>query len=375
MILHLIETGGPGGAEQMLLRLAEEYGRRGLSQAICLRKEGWLAGEVRRRDLPLKIIPIGALPDVCWLRELRQLTRNFGVTAIHAHEFAMNVRGAMLGIWLGIRVVATVHGKGYYGEKWLRRQAYRLTSRSAWLVAVSEDIRQQLIKACGVNSRRVRVILNGVDTERFQYNEQKRRLFRERFGIRNDQLLLGTVGSYYPVKGHRFLIEAMKGIVGVNHNVKLVMAGQGPLADELRKQAEDSALGECINIVGYVEDTPGFLSALDIFVLPSLSEGLPLALLEAAANRRCIVATDVGGTPEIIVHKENGILVQPGDAKALRDALVELFDPRTRFSLAANAFATVTRDWSIQRTADRYLELLLALKSAENLQPHGSACS
>ena len=375
MILHLIETSGPGGAEQMLLRLAAEYGRRGLSQMVCLRKDGWLAGEVRRRGLPLKIIPIGRLPDTYWLRKLRQLAWKLGVKAIHAHEFAMNVRAAMLGRCLGIPVVATVHGKEYYGDKWVRRQVYRLTSRSACLIAVSEDIRQQLVSRCGIKSHRVNVIRNGVDTERFRYNEEKRRFYRNLFGVAENQLLLGTVGSYYPVKGHRFLIDAMKKIAAVDRSVKLVMAGQGPLADELRNQAENSGLGECINVVGYVEDTPGFLSALDIFVMPSLSEGLALALLEAAANNRCIVATDVGGTPEIIVNKENGVLVRPGDAKALADAVVELFDPKTRFSLAANAAATVKRDWSIQRTADRYLEFLLPITSAGNLPLHGSTCS
>ena len=152
MILHLIETTGPGGAEQMLLRLAVEYGRRGLSQMVCLRKDGWLVGEVRRLGLPLKIFPIGGLPDIPWLRELRRVARNCGVTAIHAHEFAMNVRVAILGRWLGIPVVATVHGTGYYGDKWVRRQAYRLTSRWARLIAVSEDIRQRLINRCGVKS-------------------------------------------------------------------------------------------------------------------------------------------------------------------------------------------------------------------------------
>jgi glycosyltransferase involved in cell wall biosynthesis len=357
-ILHMIETGGPGGAEQMLLRLADEYGRRGLEQMVCLRKDGWLAGQVLQRGLTLEIVPLGKLPDISWLSKLRRIVNTYGVTAIHTHEFAMNVSGAMLGRWLDIPVVATVHGKGYYGDNWVRRQAYRLISLSASLVAVSEDIRQHLIKQCGVRSHRVAVILNGVDMERFRFNEEKRHAFRKLFGVTDGQLLLGSLGSYYPVKGQQYLIDAMARLVVVDRSVKLVMAGQGPLENELRRHVNGNGLGECVRIVGYIEDTPGFLSALDIFVMPSLSEGLPLALLEAAANERCIVATSVGGIPEIIVNQESGILVPPGNVDALSEALAGLFDPIRRDRLAANAAAKVRREWSIHRTADRYLELL-----------------
>ncbi len=363
MILHLIETGGPGGAEQMLLRLADEYGRRGFSQLVCLRKEGWLAEEVRQRGLALEIRQLGRLPDLGWFYELRHLARIYKVKAIHAHEFAMNVRGAMLAKWLGIPAVSTVHGKGYYGDKWTRRLAYRITSRLTNIAAVSRDIRNHLITQVKINQFRASVIPNGVDTTLFCFNAEKRRILRNQLGVQGDQLLLGTVGSYYPVKGHRFLIDAMQKLVAINHNVKLIMAGQGPLAEELRRHSIDKALGSHVQIAGYIEDTAGFLSALDIFVMPSLSEGQPLALLEAAANGRCIVATHVGGIPEIIVNNESGILVPPGNIDALADALAQLLaDPERRHALASTAAATIQKSWSIQSTADRYLALLFPIE-------------
>jgi len=365
----MIETGGPGGAEQMLLRLADEYDRRGLAQMVCLRKDGWLAGEVRRRGLALEIRTLGRLPDLGWLCELRRLARIYGVTAIHAHEFAMNVRAAMLAKWLKIPVVATVHGKSYYGDRQARRLAYRVTSRLTNLIAVSEDIRNHLISKIRISPLRTSVIPNGVDTRRFCFNAEKRYMMRAQLGIQDDQLLLGTIGSYYPVKGHRFLIDAMKKLVAVDRNVKLVMAGQGPLAGELRNQVNANKLAEDVQIIGYIEDIPALLSALDIFVMPSLSEGQPLALLEAAANGRCIVATNVGGIPEIIANNESGVLVPPGDVDALAGVLARLLsEPDLRLALASNATTTVQKHWSIQRTADRYLALLLpaqrlALKS------------
>jgi glycosyltransferase involved in cell wall biosynthesis len=183
---------------------------------------------------------------------------------------------------------------------------------------------------------------------------------RAKYGVSDNQLLLGTVGSYYLVKGQRFLIDAMKKVIAIYPMVKMVMAGQGPLAEDLRKQVNNNGLGANVQIVGYVEDTPGFLSALDIFVMPSLSEGQPLALLEAAANGRCIVATHVGGIPEIVANNKSAVLVPPGDVDSLADALVVLIaEPGFRVDLAANASMLVQKRWSIQRTADQYLALLL----------------
>jgi len=359
VILHLIETGGPGGAEQMLLRLAEEYRRRGIEQMVCLRKEGWLAGEVRRRNLPLVISPLGRLPDLAWLRRMRGIALEKGVSGIHAHEFAMNVRGGLLASRLRVPCVATVHGRGYFDQKRSRRLAYRVTSRLAGLVAVSEDIRQQLI-ASGVSPKRVRVLANGVDVGRFAFDPEKRRRVRAGFGFSDHDVLLGSVGSYYPVKGHRYLIDAMKTLVETFSRVRLVLAGQGPLAEDLRKQAAALGLASRVQVTGYVEDTVGLLSALDLFVLPSLSEGQPLALLEAGANGRCIVASRVGGVPEILTDRENALLVEPGSADLLAQALAHLIANRSeRERLGTNVERTIRCHWSIRSVADRYLELLL----------------
>jgi len=366
MILHLIETGGPGGAEQMLLRLTDEYSRRGLAQMVCLRKEGWLAGEARKRGLPVAIKPLGRLPDLGWLRWMNKLARQKGVSGIHAHEFAMNVRGGILASWLRLPCVATVHGKGYFGDRRARRLAYLATSRLANMVAVSEDIRRQLVQSVGIDKGRVTVISNGVDIDRFAFDPKKRQVFRSRYGISEGTVLLGTIGSYYPVKGHRFLVEAMKPLASRFGNVHLLMAGQGALAADLQQQIDASGLASKIDIVGYVEDTAGFLSALDLFVLPSLSEGQPLSLLEAGANGRCIVASNVGGVPEILCNGKSALLVEAGDVDSLFSALLHLIEnPDVCNRLSTNAERVVRQSWSIQSVADRYLNLLLSKEDIE----------
>jgi glycosyltransferase involved in cell wall biosynthesis len=359
MILHLIETGGPGGAEQMLLRLCDEYKRKGYSQLVCLRKEGWLAEEVRKRSLPLEIRPLQRKLDFSWLKELRQIIKHFEITSIHSHEFTMNIHGAILGKWLKIPSVATVHGKVYYNKKWNRRLAYRFISRLTNMVAVSKDIKNYLISICKISPERVSVIPNGINIDFFRFNKEKRDIIRSQLKINDDQILLGTIGSYYPIKGHKFLIDALPGLILKYPNIRLVMAGQGPLEKDLQAQINKNGLRDYVKIIGYVEDIPSLLSALDVFTMPSLSEGHPLALLEAAANGRSIVATNVGGISEIIKNTESGILVPPGDANALTEALSYLLsDPKIRITIANNAATVVNESWSINNTSERYLALL-----------------
>jgi len=137
LILHLIETGGPGGAEQMLLRLISAYARRGVEQCVVLRKDGWLADEVRSSGIDLTIVPQGKTPDLNWLSKMFRLAKKANVSAIHSHEFAMNVHSAVLARLLRVPCVMTVHGKGYYCETVARRWAYRFASRLGQLVTVS----------------------------------------------------------------------------------------------------------------------------------------------------------------------------------------------------------------------------------------------
>ena len=152
----------------MLLRLADEYHRRGYSQIVCLRKNGWLASEVKKRNISLLVEPLGCFPDVLWLYRMVKHIRFHGIGCIHSHEFAMNIHSAILGKCLGVPVVTTVHGKKYYGEKSSRRMAYRLAANSTNMVAVSKDIHRYLVKNLGIDSDKIKVIGNGVDTNLFK---------------------------------------------------------------------------------------------------------------------------------------------------------------------------------------------------------------
>jgi glycosyltransferase involved in cell wall biosynthesis len=342
-----------------MLRLADIYQERGHNQTVCLCKEGWLADQVRARGFRLLIRPLGHTPDARWIIWLLRNVRSLGIDAVHAHEFAMSVHAGLTARLAGIRAVATIHGKGYYADKLTRRVAVRVVSRVAKLVAVSDDICNYVRAATGVAGNYIRVVPNGVDTTRFKFDPAARERRRASLGVHHGQLLIGAVGSYYAVKGHRYLIEAMSRVRADHPSACLVIAGQGPLERELQDQITSLGLNDRVRLVGYVYDTADFLSALDVFVMPSLSEGMPLALLEAAANGRPIIASNVGGIPELLESGVTGILVQPGDVRQLAESLSTLLGSEVeRLRIGASATLAVEQNSSIAMTAERYLQLL-----------------
>lgn len=359
LILHAIETDGPGGAEQMLMRLALEYQRRGTRQLACLLKDGWLADRLRDAGIEVHVEPLRRARDLGWVPRMLRFVRRRQVSAIHSHEFTSSVYMAAVARAAVVPMVATFHGRGFFGGSAVRRAAVRGVSRFASVTAVSNDVRDFLVGEVGVRSDRVTVVRNGVDTDHFSGDVPRGRAFREAHGIGPDDLCVGALGSYYPVKGHRFLVEAMAAVVRVHPAARLLIAGQGELEQALRDQAAGLGLARAVSIIGYQEDPRALLSALDLYVMPSLSEGLPLALLEAASSGCPIVASRVGGIPEVVVDGHSGRLVPPGDPASLSAAITELLgDAPARRSFAANATALVRAHWSLRSAASAYLRLL-----------------
>jgi glycosyltransferase involved in cell wall biosynthesis len=358
-IIAAIETDGPGGAEQMLMRLARAGRDRGIHTVVCLIREGWLARECRAAGHDVVINPLTARLDVGYIARLHALIRERRASGVHAHEFACSVHGAIAATLAGVPCVATVHGRAYYGETRARRTAIRLASRLASMTAVSEDIRAYLVAECGVHPDRVTVVPNGLQLRDYQRVDARRDSARAQASVREGDLVIGALGSYYPVKGHRDLVEAMPQVLAAFPRAVLLLAGQGALASALAEQAEALGVSSRVRVVGYQADPRDFLAALDLFVMPSHSEGMPLALLEAAAMARPIVATAVGGMPQLIEDGMSGLLVPPADPAALARAITRLLgDHALAARCAREASARVTTRWSIDRVAERYAALL-----------------
>jgi glycosyltransferase involved in cell wall biosynthesis len=259
-----------------------------------------------------------------------------------------------------------VHGKNYFWEKLRRRVAYRLVSRHGRMVAVSQDLKRFIHEKVGIPETRVEVIYNGVALAQTVTDEDVQKCKVE-LGISGGYPVLGVVGSLYPVKGHRFLLEAMPEILGRWPKAQLLVIGRGELEIALKEQVEQLVIGANVHFLGMRQDVSRLLSLLDAFVLPSSSEGLSIALLEAMASGKPVVATRVGGNPELIDHGRTGFLAQPEDARDLAANLLKLLsDPGTMHQFGRQAAERVRQHFSMEQMADRYRDLYVRSLNVHN---------
>jgi glycosyltransferase involved in cell wall biosynthesis len=316
-------------------------------------KSGFVADELARRALAVHRFELRHPLDPRFVIALARHLRRERVDLVHAHEFTMNVYGAAAAWLCRVPAIATVHGRGYYTLARRRLAALQLVARSgAILVAVSSDIRDFLQSTLGLD--RVRVVPNGIDLARPAGGDRERG--RRAIGVGPDATVIGTVGNLYPVKGHRVLLAAA---ARLGPEVHVAIAGRGGEEAALRELALELGIASRVHLLGYREDTPDLLAASDIYALPSLSEGQSLALIEAMAAGLPIVATAVGGNPEVLGRpEEEGLFVPPSHPAALAAALARLgADHSLRARLGAAAQARARAEFSLEAMLGRYRAL------------------
>ena len=324
---------------------------------VGLFRPGWLQAECEALGVKTSVMPLGGRFNLQWFRACLRLLRRERVALIHAHEFSAILCGWIVATLAGVPFVATVHGKNYFWEKLRRRVAYRLVSRHGTMVAVSQDLKRFVCEKVGIVEKQVQVIYNGVAPAQTVTDEEVQKCKAE-LGILGCYPVLGVVGSLYPVKGHRFLLETMPEVLRRWPKARLLVIGRGELDVALKEQAEQMAIGAHIHFLGMRQDVPRLLSVLDAFVLPSLSEGLSLALLEAMASGKPVVATRVGGNPEVVEDGQTGILVQSEDARDLAANLVKLLsDSGMMQQFGRQAAERVRQHFSMGQMVDRYRDL------------------
>jgi glycosyltransferase involved in cell wall biosynthesis len=206
-----------------------------------------------------------------------------------------------------------------------------------------------------VPAEQAMTVLNGVPIDRFAWTPERRAAARSALGVSDDTLLIGAVGRLVALKNQRLLIEVLPALAKQHPAVKLVVIGGGPLEAELRALAEAQGVADRVMVLGQRTDVADLTPGFDIFAMPSLTEGLSIALLEACATRLAIVATAVGGNPEIIRDGQTGLLVPPSDGPALQAALAKLLDDRgQREQLAQAACDWVRQNASLDSLCDAY---------------------
>lgn len=356
-IAHLIETGNPGGAEIFVARICQQQLESGLDARVYLIKDGWLANLLRSQGVPVAI-----LPEPRWSRPatlvplLRQMRRD-RISVLHSHEFLMNCVCALSARLLGIKHVATVHGGHYYSATAMRRWAYRLVARLSGLVAVSQVTARQICSEVPVSPSRVRVIANGFKTSSPQPGRSEALQWRHSRGIPAGVPVIGTVGALRPEKGHADLIRAFALVRHKYPEVHLAIAGRGRQWDALQQQIQKAGLDDCVHLLGHVEEVALFLANVDVFAMASHTEGMPLALLEAMGQGVPVIATRVGGVPEVIDSDAVGRLVPPYQPLALAAALLaDLDNPENARTRGQAGRRRVEQAFDQSRVVDEYMD-------------------
>ncbi|HWI61032.1 MAG TPA: glycosyltransferase family 4 protein [Symbiobacteriaceae bacterium] len=346
-VLHICSDTNIGGAGRYVLSLLTQPAIAGQFETAVACPEGDLAAAVRRAGLPVFLYP-GANTSFSWqaLRSLTTHMRTWRPQVAHTHGSLAGRVAAALG---GARIVYTKHGLAAAEEQAIQvRGAGRLAKKAAValfadrIVAVSEAVKRSLV-AQGADPGRVRVIPGGVDLSAF--------------GAPAPLVpgVLSALGRLQTEKGFDVLLRAMAELKG---EARLLLGGEGLLEAELPRLAAELGVADIVEFRGFVTDVPRFMAASGLFVLSSRSEGLGLVLVEAMAAGRPVVATRVGGVPEVVVDGETGLLVPPEDPGALAAAARRLLsDP----ALAARMGEAGRRRAQVVFSAGRMAELTAAL--------------
>jgi len=359
-IAMMLESDGPGGAEMVNLRLSQELRARG-HEVIPVGPErgvGWLGDHFRRGGFSPDVFHLRRPIDPACVRDLIALFRRHRISTVHSHEFTMAVYGTAATRLAGLPHLITMHGGLTVCKAMRRRVALRWAIRSSeHAVVVSRATQAQFSTDLGIPGDLLTVVPNGVpaiagDADRV----------RAEFGITPGECVILAVGTLERHKGHLGLLAALAALPreGPLARWRLVIAGGrgGDQREALERYTRESGLSSKVHIVTARNDIADLQAMADVFAMPSLWEGLPMALLEAMVAGRAIVASATAGIPEAIVDGQEGLLVPPGDVDALGAALRALIpDAALRASLGAAARLRGHREFTVQVMADRYEQL------------------
>ncbi|MBB3228579.1 glycosyltransferase involved in cell wall biosynthesis [Luteibacter sp. Sphag1AF] len=357
-ITHVVESLDRGGLERMVLELVKLQHIQGhRCQVVCLYETGSLAHELDALGIPVMACKKRNGVDFRALARVREQVRRHDTEVMHTHNAVAHYQSVLATWGMSLRVINTRHGMG--GNQRARRREWfyrRALSRTHTVVAVCEAARTDAIRRGIVPRAKAMVVPNGIDVGAFHVTNAQMRLRLKRIlRLSERSEIIGTVGRLNWAKDQVNLIRAFRHVHDRRPDTALVLIGDGELRDELEICAASEGVSNSVYFLGDRSDVRDLLQGLDLFVLPSISEGYSMALLEACATGLPIVATAVGGNAEIVHDGFSGHLVPARDACALAEAMLELLRDQTearRYGQAARAW--VEHHGSLRAMASRY---------------------
>lgn len=352
----MIDEAKMGGGQQHLLWLAQKIDKSKFEIEVACEDEGYLVDELRKINIKIHPINISNRPSILSLIKTYLLLKKVSPAILHTHGGTAGFYGRVAAVFnFKCVVIHTYHGIHYLNfNKPLQKRIYAsidkfLLKFTNCTICVAKNDFEIGLNAGIVRKEKAVVIHNGIEIDKFSLLDKK--IDNEpKLRADDDSLIVGSVGRLHYQKGYEYLIEASKTVLENYPNVKFVLIGDGELRDSLDSFAKKIGVDNNFVFLGNRTDIPELLTQIDIFVLPSLWEGLPLVLLEAMAAKKPIVATDVNGIVEIIESEKEGILVPPKNSVELSSALIRLLkDEELRKRLAENGYKKVWSEFSLSK--------------------------
>lgn len=364
-LFHLITELSSGGAQSTLLNLASDMDSERFETVVCclFNGDGRVGDALRARGLRVVDLGMKQGSPLAALWRFYRLLRAERPDILHGWLFHANMVAKLVGRAARVPVIVTSRHSVQVGGPWRERLQAWTARLDDGVVVVSDAVRTAEIAHSGALPDKVTTIRNNVRVQDFadRYGSRRKRVRAALVG-EDDPFLVGSVGRMHPVKGFDVLVEAFALFRTARPDSRLLLVGDGAIRGEIEAQVARLGLREQVTFLGDRNDVADLLAGFDLFVLASRWEGIPVVVLEAMAARVPVVATAVGGTPEVVEEGVTGLLAPAEDAAALAAAMVRLAgDEALRTRLVQAAFDSVEQDFSTARAADIYEELYLKL--------------
>lgn len=362
-VLFIIWSLERGGSERFLVALVKHLDRSKIHPVVCcLNWKGSWAGELEERDIEVIALNKKAKFDLKAFHKLVRIIKQGEFNIVNTHLWAADVFGRLAAIFAGVPIIISTAQNVDIWKKWWHRSIDRVLSyKTAKVIAVSEAVREYYHKKIGIPLSKIEYIPNAIEIERYE-NVGDVGYLRKELGLRENDFVIICVGRLVAQKGQRYLLEVVSSIKNKYPGLIILFAGSGEDEPELRNLASRLGVSGMVRFLGQRSDIPQLLHLSRVLVLSSLFEGLPLCVLEAMAESKPVIATDVGGTRELVVDNQTGFIVPSKDARSIANAIEKIIQqPQKAKAMGEQARNRVRERFSIEASATKTSELFLSL--------------
>ncbi len=359
-VLHITFDMRIGGTEQVIKNLVEATDENQFNTSIlCIEKPLGPFGKLLvDRGIQIDLFQRKNGFDRSLIGQIRQYIKKHHVDIIHCHQYTPWVYGVFASLFLNVKVVFTEHGRFYPDSgSWKRRFINpTLSFFTDKITSISEATKQALVEFEYLSSKKIDVVYNGISPKKPQTEVVSS--LREQYNFKQSDIVFGTVARLDPIKNQTLLINAFHQVLIQTPNCKLLIVGDGDERENLELLTEKLNIAESVIFTGYITQPVNYMALMDVFLLPSLSEGTSMTLLEAMSLSKPCIVTSVGGNPEVIQDQHNGIVIGNQELEQLMSAMVKLAENKVeRETFGQNGENLFNRKFLVKSMAANYQKI------------------